>query len=164
MTPGLKRILAGIILVFAIVAILAAILAIENWPVLEGHPEPCGGNLNSIGKALLLYMKANDERIPPDVDALIDKQLITKYSLRCPDAKAHRERDYFIHWPGSPDASRETLLACDYRGNHKGERHVLFYGGQVSRRTEQEFQQELEQEHNAAFAAALRQAEATMGP
>ena len=68
--------------------------------------------------------------------------------------------------PRNLDVSPSAMVACDYIDNHldmgasRSGRNVLTFDGAVRWMGEAEFQAQLAQPQNAAFAAALREAEA----
>jgi len=78
--------------------------------------------------------------------------------MQCPWAEGNREFDYF-YLPPAPMAPHDTLVACDYGDNHNNYQNVLFEDGSVRPMNDTEFAEELAKPHNAAFAAALQQAE-----
>ena len=75
-----------------------------------------------------------------------------------PSAEENRRCDYFYLAP-SPGAPGDLLMACDFKDNHGGWRSVLYVPGNAKKLTEVEFQAELAKPVNAAFAAALKNAE-----
>ena len=137
---------------------------------LTSHPPRarCGGNLNSISKAIAMYGVDNEDAFPPDLEVLITEGTVSWTMLRCPSvqskmpwkqsAEENRRCDYFYLAP-SLGAPRDLLVACDYRDNHGEGRNVLYAGTGVKWILEDAFQAELAKPVNAAFAAALRKAE-----
>jgi len=120
----------------------------------------CSGNLNAVAKAIFLYRNDHDDKFPPDTDALVDAGLLLDDAFKCPSAKSTRTCDYFIHFPSSPDAPGETIIACDFKGNHGNGRNVLYLDGRVQLMKEEDFfQAELDETQNAEFKAALTQIE-----
>ncbi|KPK82717.1 MAG: hypothetical protein AMJ81_09435 [Phycisphaerae bacterium SM23_33] len=117
----------------------------------------CAANLNSIGKGYHIYL-ADYDVPPPNVQALIAAGTSAQL-FKCPMAKGNRPSDYFFLPASGPDAERTTIVACDFRGNHKDGRNILYHSGSVRWTDEETFQAELAQPHNAAFAAALKKAE-----
>jgi hypothetical protein len=117
----------------------------------------CQANLSSIAKGYIIY--ATEWDTPPlDIDILVSS-VGSPQMFKCPCATSGRASDYFYLAPGA-DADPQTIIACDFKGNHPdGSRNVARHEGSVSRLTEAEFQAELGQPHNAAFAAALRKVE-----
>ena len=89
-----------------------------------------------------------------------------------PSAEPNRRCDYFYLPPKGlmglggdgaetrPAAPPDALMLCDYEGNHEGCRNVAFATCRVKHLTEAEFQAALAKPVNAAFAAALKKAEA----
>ena len=120
----------------------------------------CATNLSAIGKATQIHILQNQERMPASVQDLVDTGIASRQAFQCPGVKQHSACDYFIQWPPDTSASGDTLIACDYEANHRGRRNVLFLSGIVKSLTEADFQEMLALPHNAAFAAALRVAEA----
>lgn len=118
----------------------------------------CGSNLHRIGQALAFYQSENDDAFPPDLQHLIDTGP-GHDAFVCPLTGHDQPFDYF-YLPPAKDAPGETMTACDFKGNHEDGRSVLYADSHVKRLKEAQFQQELAKPHNAAFAAALRAAEA----
>ena len=120
----------------------------------------CGTNLNSIGKAIALYRLENDDA-PTRVAAIFAVGHVSQEHFRCPSAESDRGIDYFYLPPARPkEADGTTIIACDFKDNHKGEgRNVLYWSFSVQWMTEQDFQAELQKPTNAEFAAALMEAE-----
>ena len=121
----------------------------------------CGGNLNAIGNSIAAYWAENQGAYPRDLDVLVRQGLVAKTMLRCPGGEGNRRCDYFYLAPSGDAAAvpDDLLVACDLRGNHRDVRNVMYASGSVKRLTEVEFQAELAKPVNAAFAAALREAE-----
>ena len=154
---------------WASLVVVVAVIALAVWllnPPLDwgsGHARlrarsNCGANLNQIGKQLIVYTTEYEE-IPPDIDTLI-RHGMSEAVLKCPSADGNRKSDYFFHFPGEEPDVGSTLVACDYRGNHRDGRNVLTYQGSVRfYKGEAAFQAELAQPYNADFAKALRQVE-----
>jgi len=128
----------------------------------------CTSNIISIGSAITFYRAVNDDKWPADLTALTPEYVRSPavYVCRCVrdgNRPAGRTYDYFYLAPTS-NASPQTIIACDFDGNHRdGSRNVLFANGSVIKMTAAEFQASLADPANAAFAAALRQAEAPPG-
>ena len=121
----------------------------------------CRNNLHQIGAVVMIYVNERDGRTPNDL-ASVQEYVPGSSILRCPAAKAGRSVDYFYHSPGrivavSRPAAR--MIACDFRGNHRGGRCVLYADGHVVWCEEADFRAELADEENAAFAAALKAAD-----
>jgi len=114
----------------------------------------CKANLNTIGKAVALYRLGNDDRYPDDFQALIKAGSISEPCLRCPSSKGQRECDY-VYLKPEPNAPDRAIMACDRKGNHRDYRSVLYISGAVRGMPERQFQQELDEEPNRAFAAHL---------
>ena len=127
----------------------------------------CAANLKSISLGILRYTIENEDVYPPDIKSIVNDYLDgNKALLECPSAKSGRDCDYFYFPPVKKTTNvdvmnfQSTIIACDFKGNHseKG-RNVLFIVCHVQWMTEDEFQAALQQTCNAAFAAALREAE-----
>jgi hypothetical protein len=119
--------------------------------------------LNSIAMAIQMYMDDNDGTAPPDLQTLVDAGMIAPEMLKSPMGGTGRERDYF-YFPPAEDAEDRALVACGLTGGPAGGRNVLRHGGTVELLTETDFQAELAEPQNAAFAAALKKAETASQP
>ena len=142
-----------------------------RYPLLRAREQAkqalCGGNLNAIGKAIAMYGIENQDAFPPDLDVLIAEGTVIRKMLQCPSVERNRRCDYF-YLPPSVDTTEDgadlwddmgALVACDFKGNHRNVRNVLYAAGNVRRLSEKAFQAELAKPINAAFATALRKAE-----
>lgn len=121
----------------------------------------CATQLSSVGKACAIYVMDYDTS-PPDLDTLMAHGSMPANVLKCPSADGGRQCDYFYLDIGPPMGVRDptaAIMACDYKGNHEDGRNVLYVDGHVEWLTEAQFQAELASPENAAFAAALREAE-----
>ena len=127
-------------------------------PLDDSRLAVCATNLNAIGKATGIHL-LQQQRMPSSVQDLVDTGIASHRSFQCPGVKQHTACDYFLHWPPDASVPRDTLIACDFEGNHRGRRNVLHLSGTVKSLTEAGFQDMLTLPHNAAFAAALRKAE-----
>ncbi len=127
----------------------------------------CAANLNGVGKGIVMYASSYDDASPPTLRELIEDGQPADL-LVCPSTGTQvREgppyfSDYF-YLPPDPNASDETIVACDFKGNHDDWRNALFADSHMAGFTEQAFQALLEEPHNATFAAALRAAESERG-
>jgi hypothetical protein len=130
----------------------------------------CGSNLSAMSRAIPVYRAEHDGNWPANLQALravkVDDAPVE--SLFCPSVRggrrpAGRTCDYFYFPPG-PDAGPRTIVVCDLGGNHRdGSRNVLRADGAFGSMSAAEFQAEMAKPANAAFAAALRRAEAEGG-
>ena len=162
--PGKGMAITGLVLGGVAPTMTTALLVAILLPALGRAMElarrsVCAANLSSIGKAVLIY-QAEHEAMPPDMETLIRSGTSPK-AFDCPSADKGRASDYFLLLPkagAQPDPS-ETIIACDYKGNHSEGRNVLYLDGHVAWLSESAFQQELAKPSNAAFAAALKKAE-----
>ena len=119
----------------------------------------CASTLKRISVAAIIYSNTHSA-FPASLQELVDAGDLQAKDLRCPAAEAlGRECDFFYFQPTT--ASRGSdLMACDLAGNHpNGDRGCLTVTGSVRWLTEAEFQAELAAESNAAFRAALAEAE-----
>ena len=122
----------------------------------------CMSNLRSINSAIILYKAEN---WPADLQTLPAAYVGSPKLFVCPCVRGDRRLagqtyDYF-YFPPKSDADPMTIVACDFGGNHgDGSRNILRAAGSVHRMSAGEFQAELADPANAAFAAALLQAEA----
>jgi hypothetical protein len=110
-----------------------------------------------------MYCTENKDAFPPNLDVLVREGTVSAKMLQCPSAGRNRQCDYFYLAPSgdAADALDDLLVACDLRGNHGGEGRTVLHASLVCKWVREEaFQAELDKPVNAAFAAALRKAEA----
>ncbi|NLF31417.1 MAG: hypothetical protein GX591_11105 [Planctomycetes bacterium] len=124
----------------------------------------CLTRLKGIGNAIEMYRMDNADAWPNDLHALVAAAHLDARTLECPRDRTPGGPDYFYTPPaGAPNETspsfETTILACDYRRNHRGSRSVLFADNHVERVDESDFQSLLALPENADFAAALRAAE-----
>jgi prepilin-type processing-associated H-X9-DG protein len=161
--------LAMAIIALPIIGLLVAVLV----PALTTAREQtnrtvCMSNLRSINRTIVLYRSENDGNWPADFQTMIAKYQDSPNLFTCPCVRggsrpAGRTCDYFYFLPKS-DADPQTIVACDYRGNHRdGSRNVFYADGSVRTVSAVAFQAELADPANAAFAAALLQVEPSAG-
>lgn len=129
-----------------------------------GHPMTCPRNLRDIVRATHEYgrEKGGQFPLPPDLQTLIDEELMHEEALKCPSANSTRACDYFYLAPeeGAAEAPSRTIVICDLKDNHAGKgRYICHLDGSVMWLSEAEFQRKLNLPENAKFAAALRAAE-----
>ncbi len=118
----------------------------------------CGSNLKNLGTASVMYYTGNNDVYPPTLQHLIDAAGHSEYLLQCPSEKTDRV-DYFYMQASYRDPGN-TIIACDYMDNHRGERrNVLFLDSHVERYDEVSFQRLLTESQNLKFAEKLRAAE-----
>ncbi|MHC4986443.1 MAG: hypothetical protein ACYTFO_09855 [Planctomycetota bacterium] len=118
----------------------------------------CVSILKRISVAAILYSNAHDA-FPNSLQDLIDARDLQARDLHCPAAAAlARECDFFYFQP-TASSRGSALMACDLDGNHpNGDRGCVTVTGAVQWLTDAEFQAELAKEENAAFGAALAEA------
>jgi prepilin-type processing-associated H-X9-DG protein len=162
--------LALAVIALPIVGLLAGLLV----PAIQQAQErvnqtKCMVNLRSVGTSMVLYKLevTGNRSFPADLDAIVKKGYVTPKQLTCPCLRSDnrpvgRKYDYF-YFPRSP-AGNQAIVACDFGGNHRdGSRNVLYVDGSVHIMSADTFQAELADPANAAFAAALAQAEVSAG-
>jgi prepilin-type processing-associated H-X9-DG protein len=157
--PGKGMAITGIVTGTIGIFLMPAVLYIPIHHAIEiTQRTSCMANLKGMGTALALYAQANDNAYPQNLEMLIKNGESPKM-FKCPSSQTHREFDYFYLAPAK-NAPETTLVACDFKDNHKGEmRNVLYMDGHATRLDEPAFQQALTQPENAAFADALKKAE-----
>ena len=118
----------------------------------------CQAKLRMIGSAVRRYAEDNKGAMPDDLDDLVFEDLIDGTALLCPSATKTPaevyEYDYVYLAPARTDDA--AILACDRKGNHAGGRCVLFVSGMTQWMTDRQFNAELAQDRNRAFAEYLR--------
>ncbi len=121
----------------------------------------CANNLDVIGTTIAMYKKGHAGNTPPDLQFLVRNHLLPPTILQTPREGPARPGaiDYF-YFPRGDDDPIGSFMACDFAGNHPDGRCVLRTGGNVTFLKEEDFQAALPKPENAAFAAALKTAEA----
>jgi prepilin-type processing-associated H-X9-DG protein len=166
--------LALAIISLPIIGFLAAVLVPALTMAQEQSKRAaCMSNLRIIGSAVMMY-RAENNNWPAGLTALPAGSIGLIGSTKvfvCPwrmhssggSRPAGRTCDYF-YCPPPSNAAPQTIVACDFGGNHgDGSRNVLYADGSVRRMSAGEFQAELAKPENASFAAALWQAEPSAG-
>ena len=131
----------------------------------------CVSSLKQVGFGIMFYADDNQDAYPPDIDRSLVEYLGEDPSAKpgtriaCVNAQAAADRGYFYATPAGltrAGVAKPTaaMIACDYAGNHPTQRSVLFADGHVQALDAPEFDRLLAEPQNAAFAAALREAEA----
>ena len=115
----------------------------------------CAANASQIAMAVQLYASNNNEQCPPNLDVLVQQGLVAAQTLQCPRANSGAKCDYF-YLPPAKDARPGALLICEFQAYHPGGRTVVRVDGSTMCLTEEELAEELADEDNAAFAAALK--------
>ncbi len=157
-TPRKGMAIAGIVVpIFGIALGIALLLPPMTRARELAKRALCAYNLKAVSNEILLYQTEHEDVFPPSLETLIEEGLPEK-CMQCPSADEDPEFDYF-YLPPSPMAPPDTLIACDYGDNHDNYRNVLFKDGSLVNMNDTEFAEELSKPHNAAFAAALQQAE-----
>lgn len=161
--------LAMAIIALPIIGLLAGVLV----PALQQAQEltnrtVCMSNLRSINHTIVLYKSEHDGNWPAALQTLPAVYVGSPKLFTCPCAHsgsrpAGRTYDYF-YFPPKSDADPRTIVACDLGSNHRdGSRNILRAAGSVHRMSADEFQAELTDPANAAFAKALSQVEPSAG-
>ncbi len=117
----------------------------------------CAANLHGIGQATALYVGENMDVFPPTLQHLIEAGQPEDIFV-CPSDEDAEPFDYFYLATDS-NAPGNTLMACDFEGNHDDYRNMLRADFSTMNVDEEEFEALLQEPQNAAFAAALREAE-----
>ena len=122
----------------------------------------CKADVSYIAMALALYTANNRDVWPQDLGYL-DPNGESPERFVCPsraNPPSPGKFDYF-YLATDGNANGNTIVLCDYKRNHKdGYRSILYADLHVGEaRNDADFQQQLAQPWNAAFAKALRAAE-----
>ena len=115
----------------------------------------CAANASQIAMAVQVYASNNNEQYPPNLNVLVQQGTIAAQTLKCPRANSGAKCDYF-YLPPAKDARPGALLICEFQAYHPGGRTVVRVDGSTMCLTEEELAEELADEDNAAFAAALK--------
>ncbi|KKK60545.1 hypothetical protein LCGC14_3023300 [marine sediment metagenome] len=118
-------------------------------------------NLMSLGRGVVMYAADNDGQPPPSLQHLIDQGMLVEGMLQSSDSEGGRP-DLFYSCPTPlADISNPmaTVIACSYEDIHPGGRTVLFADGHVTWESDSSFETIAADPQNAAFAAALKEAE-----
>lgn len=125
----------------------------------------CKTNLKAIASAMVSYEQANDGAAASTLDAMLTTPQLLEKHLQCPTVELRTQPtalgdkpDYF-YMPPPKDAPGGALVACDYVGNHDDVRNCLFADRSIKQLGLPKFAEVLSEPQNAAFAAALREAE-----
>ena len=130
----------------------------------------CQTNVGVIGRSIDMYRQDHDGKYPADLGELVSEDFIPAITLHCPGASddaghslalkdgGEISSNYF-YLPPPADADPKTMVLCDYRGNHKDGRTVLYVDGTVRILEEEAFRSKLILPRNAAFAEALHEAD-----
>ena len=124
--------------------------------------EVCSTTLSNIGKGIAMYGIVNEDTCLPNLEVLVTQDSMPREILHCVAVERNRRSDYFYLAPSVMPCNvpLDLILACDFKDNHDGEgRNVVYGSGEVEWLEETDFQAELAEPANAAFAAALRKAE-----
>ena len=117
----------------------------------------CNSMLKGISTAIYYYREENEGQYPSDLESLLD---LPRDNLSCTSDDWNQPTSYFYLPPAEVVDTKNTIMVCDYQGNHVQERrNVLCLDGYTKTLTEDQFQQELGKPINAAFAEALKAAE-----
>lgn len=156
MAMAIVGIVLGVVLAFLGTTIGTSVLLPSLGRARElARQSVCVANLKAIGIAMHEYAAGHDDQYP-DLDDLIKGGYIVPSTLKCPSAPGERDNDYIFL---KPDASTPggQIVACDRKGNHKGQgRSVLYASASAKWMGEAEFQAELRKPVNEAFAKHLR--------
>lgn len=88
----------------------------------------CSSNLQNIGNALVLYANENDDKLPPDLDTLIDKGELSSKEVLCPSATEDYEHYIYIPVPTLNDMGPDTPIVLEDPENHGGEGGNVLFG------------------------------------
>ena len=155
---GRGRALAAVVLCAAGLAVsLGAVPPVLRWHW-QRQREACAARLGYVAAGIGMY-RDYSKRFPAALGDVAAMGAVAGIYLSCPGAgRSSRGSDYFYR-PPADDAPAEAIMACDFRGNHRGGRNVLCRDGSVGWQSEAAFQAELAEPYNAEFAKALREAE-----
>lgn len=161
-----RRDLAVSGIVFALV--LPAMLLPSYLDIISarGHAElrrtmNCQANLTMLGKAVGIYQALNNEAYPTSL-ATLRKADAYLQEFHCFWSRVPGDSYFYLAPSGRPvDVAPQTIIACDLLTAHpNGGRSILCADTTISNvRTDADFKQLLQKPCNAAFAAALREAE-----
>jgi len=109
----------------------------------------CDETLKKIGRIIFDYQKNNEGKNPPDLQTLVDLDILSPWDLVCPASSfgvgqcsyEYRGADLYSGLP------KDLILAYDKQPGHKGRRNILFANGDVSRPPEKIFHKHLSQDN-----------------
>ena len=110
----------------------------------------CATVLGGMGKALIIYANDHADKLPPDLETLVDTAEYPRSDLICP-AMRHRP-DYESYIYRGVDITGfwmepSIILVHDRAGNHEGGRHVLFVDTHTEWVTEERFGELIERDN-----------------
>ncbi|MCE5277373.1 MAG: DUF4190 domain-containing protein [Planctomycetaceae bacterium] len=148
---------AGLVL-GAVTIVLVVIPAIH-----EAHHSACQVNFKAMGAGIWNYQRSRGH-LPQRMSDVVEGGFLEPRVFACMEDDSWREgySSYFHYLdPDRQEHPPQALFACDSRPRHKKGRNILTICGNLGFTEEEEFQQLLARPENAAFAAALREFEAS---
>ena len=88
----------------------------------------CTSNLVNIGTSLVFYANVNDDKLPPDLDTLIDEMDLSSKTFLCPSAAAGYEHYIYFPVPRLNDMGPDTPIVLEDPENHGGEGGNVLFG------------------------------------
>jgi len=106
----------------------------------------CRANLHQIGNGIMIYANDHEDKLPENLEELIEKADMHPRYLRCPvsgDRYIYRGKDLDTTVSTPP----QMILVYDEYGFHRGKRNVLFMDGHVEQMAEGAFQAAIQKDN-----------------
>ncbi len=129
--------LGELILVFAFVAVLAAVLLpFIRHTLTKTDRVICSSNMREIGRSLYIYAREHEGRFPPTLKTLYDEEYLSDIRLLdCPANKNEGTLEYadYIYTGGLSikDSSDRELLKDRGRNHSDGGKNILYLNGDI---------------------------------
>ncbi|MBD3379026.1 MAG: hypothetical protein GF408_01000 [Candidatus Omnitrophica bacterium] len=129
--------LGELILVFAFVGLLAAVLfPFIRHTLAKTDKVLCANNIREIGRSLYIYAREHEGNFPPTLNTLYDEKYLSDVKLLdCPANRNTGDLEYpdYIYTGGLNvnDASRKELLKDRKRNHPDRGRNILYLNGDI---------------------------------
>jgi hypothetical protein len=142
MKPG--RPVVGLAMTVFLLAASSAYAAVG--PQEKARQLSCMNNLRQIGLAIRMYRIDHDDKMPANLQALIDKKYLSNRKVfRCPSVRPGEEGaiDYAMVKTEGKTFEETSIIVYDRTGNHAEGRNCLLYNGQVVWLAEEDFKKRM---------------------
>ncbi|MBN1435893.1 MAG: hypothetical protein JW936_02355 [Sedimentisphaerales bacterium] len=107
----------------------------------------CDEGLKEIYQAIIQYQQQNQGAYPPNLETLVESELLSPWLLVCPASEFGVGECSYIYRAAdlppqlSRDAAKNIIIAYDKKPWHKKRRNILFADGQIQRLPEKIYSQ-----------------------